>query len=99
MAKVLGMLVLQTTPPKALEGVEEAVRHLSAAHPSILRLERAHVWTNTYGQLIGTLMVSVAKGADEQSLLAIIHQRLQSFLDLDGKAEGTGELTVQLVSH
>ncbi|GJJ77007.1 hypothetical protein EMPS_09366 [Entomortierella parvispora] len=99
LAKVLGMLVLQTTPPKALENVEEAIRHLSAANPAILRLERAHVWTNTYGQLIGTLMVSVAKGSDEQSLLAIIHQRLQSFLDLDGKAEGTGELTVQLVSH
>ncbi|KAG0057626.1 Endoplasmic reticulum zinc transporter [Gryganskiella cystojenkinii] len=99
LCKVLGMLLLQTTPPKALEGVEEAVRHLSATNPQIVRLERAHVWTNTYGQLIGTLMVSVTKGSDEQSLLAIIHQRLQGFLDLDSQSEGTGELTVQLVSH
>ncbi|KAI1295005.1 Endoplasmic reticulum zinc transporter [Mortierella claussenii] len=97
LTKVLGMILLQTTPPKALESVEEGMRQLSATNPSILRLERAHVWSNTYGQLIGTLVVSVAKGADEQSILAIIHQRLQGFLDLDAQSEGTGELTVQLV--
>ncbi|KAG0369111.1 hypothetical protein BGZ54_000298 [Gamsiella multidivaricata] len=100
LTKVLGMILLQTTPPKALEGVEEVVRQLSAANPAIVRLERAHVWTNTYGQLIGTAVVSVDKGADEQGILASIHQRLQGFLDLDAQSEGTGELTVQLVqSH
>ncbi|KAG0010855.1 Endoplasmic reticulum zinc transporter [Entomortierella chlamydospora] len=100
LTKVLGMILLQTTPPKALEGVEEGIRQLSANNPAILRMERAHVWTNTYGQLIGTLVVSVAKGADEQAILSSIHQRLHGFLDLDAQSEGTGELTVQLVqSH
>ncbi|KAI8348681.1 cation efflux protein [Mortierella sp. GBAus27b] len=99
LTKTLGMIILQTTPPGALESVEEAIRQLSAANPAILRIDRAHVWTNTYGQLIGTLILSVAKGSDEQALLAIIHQRLQTFLDLDAKAEGTGELTVKLVQH
>ncbi|KAF9358784.1 Endoplasmic reticulum zinc transporter [Mortierella sp. AD094] len=100
LTKVLGMILLQTTPPKALEGVEEGIRQLSANNPAILRMERAHVWTNTYGQLIGTLVVSIAKGADEQAILSSIHQRLHGFLDLDAQSEGTGELTVQLVqSH
>ncbi|KAI8597681.1 cation efflux protein [Dissophora ornata] len=99
LTKVLGMILLQTTPPGALEGVEESIRHLSATNPAILRMERAHVWTNTYGQLVGTLIVSVAKGADEQAILASIHQRLQSFLDLDAQSVGTGELTVQLVQN
>jgi len=99
LAKTLGMILLQTTPPGALENVEEAIRQLSATNPAILRLERAHVWTNTYEQLIGTLIVSVAKGADEQAILATIHQRFQGFLDLDTKVEGGGELTVKLVQH
>ncbi|KAF9116059.1 Endoplasmic reticulum zinc transporter [Mortierella sp. AM989] len=100
LTKVLGMILLQTTPSKALEGVEEGIRQLSASNPAILRMERAHVWTNTHGQLIGTLIVSVAKGADEQAILASIHQRLHGSLDLDAQSEGTGELTVQLVqSH
>ncbi|KAF8962656.1 Endoplasmic reticulum zinc transporter [Entomortierella lignicola] len=100
LTKVLGMILLQTTPPKALEGIEEGIRQLSANNPAIVRMERAHVWTNTYGQLIGTLVVSVAKGADEQAILSSIHQRLQAFMDLDAQSEGTGELTVQLVhSH
>ncbi|KAF9166002.1 Endoplasmic reticulum zinc transporter [Mortierella sp. AD010] len=100
LTKVLGMILLQTTPPKALEGVEEGIRQLSANNPAIIRMERAHVWTNTYGQLIGTLVVSVTKGADEQAILSSIHQSLHGFLDLDAQSEGTGELTVQLVqSH
>ncbi|KAF9969345.1 hypothetical protein BGZ65_012016 [Modicella reniformis] len=99
LAKTFGMILLQTTPPGALGNVEEAIRQLSASNPAILRIDRAHVWTNTYGQLIGTLIVSVAKGSDEQIILATIHQRLQGVLDLDAKAEGTGELTIQLVQH
>ncbi|KAG0290307.1 Endoplasmic reticulum zinc transporter, partial [Linnemannia gamsii] len=99
LAKVLGMLLLQTTPPHALETIEETVRQLTATNPAILRMERAHVWTNTFGQLIGTVVVSVAKGADEPAILASIHQRLQGFLDLDAQSEGTGELTVQLVQN
>ncbi|KAF9320932.1 hypothetical protein BG003_004214 [Podila horticola] len=99
LAKVLGMILLQTTPPRALEGVEDAFRQLSSTNPAIIRIERSHVWTNTYGQLIGTLIVGVAKGADEQAILAQIHNRLQAFLDIDGKSEGAGELTVQLVQH
>ncbi|KAF9934879.1 Endoplasmic reticulum zinc transporter [Linnemannia zychae] len=99
LAKVLGMLLLQTTPPRALETIEETVRQLSVSNPAILKIERAHVWTNTFGQLIGTVVISVAKGADEQAILASIHQRLQSFLDLDSQSEGTGELTVQLVQN
>ncbi|KAF9356536.1 Endoplasmic reticulum zinc transporter [Mortierella sp. NVP85] len=99
LAKTLGMILLQTTPPGALENVEEAIRQLSATNPAILRLERAHVWTNTYGQLIGTLIVSVAIGADEQAILATIHQRFQGLLDLDTKVDGAGELTVKLVQH
>ncbi|KAF9214659.1 Endoplasmic reticulum zinc transporter [Podila verticillata] len=99
LAKVLGMILLQTTPPRALEGVEDAFRQLSSTNPAIIRIERSHVWTNTYGQLIGTLIVGVAKGSDEQAILAQIHKRLQAFLDIDGKSEGAGELTVQLVQH
>ncbi|KAG0344578.1 Endoplasmic reticulum zinc transporter [Podila humilis] len=99
LAKVLGMILLQTTPEGALEGVEDAFRQLSMSNPAIVKLERSHVWTNTYGQLIGTLIVAVSKGADEQAVLAQIHQRLQAFLDIDGKSEGAGELTVQLVQH
>ncbi|KAG0280143.1 Endoplasmic reticulum zinc transporter [Linnemannia exigua] len=99
LAKVLGMLLLQTTPPRALETIEETIRQLSAINPSILRMDRAHVWTNTFGQLIGTVVVSVAKGADEQAILTTIHQRLQGFLDLDSQSEGTGELTVQLAQN
>ncbi|KAF9903338.1 Endoplasmic reticulum zinc transporter [Lobosporangium transversale] len=97
LAKALGMVLLQTTPPKALEGIEEAIRQLSLSNPAILRLERTHVWSNTYGQLIGTLIVNVTKGADEQAILTSIHQSLQAFMDLDAQSEGTGELTVQLV--
>ncbi|KAF9096389.1 Endoplasmic reticulum zinc transporter [Mortierella sp. AD031] len=99
LAKVLGMLLLQTTPPGALETIEDSVRQVSATNPAVLRMERAHVWTNTFGQLIGTVVVSVAKGADEQAILASLHQRLQGFLDLDPQSEGTGELTVQLVQN
>ncbi|KAF9190278.1 Endoplasmic reticulum zinc transporter [Haplosporangium sp. Z 11] len=97
LAKVLGMILLQTTPPRARENVEEAIRQLSGSNPAILKLERAHVWTNTFGQLIGTLVVNVSKGADETTILTSIHQALQGFLDLDAQSDGTGELTVQLV--
>ncbi|KAG0210297.1 Endoplasmic reticulum zinc transporter [Mortierella sp. GBA30] len=97
LTKVLGMILLQTAPPRALETLEDAIRQLSGTNPSILRIERAHVWTNTVGQLIGTLMVSVSKGADEQAILASIHHRLKGVLDMDGQIEGAGELTVQLV--
>ncbi|OAQ33464.1 hypothetical protein K457DRAFT_69095 [Linnemannia elongata AG-77] len=99
LAKVLGMLLLQTTPPRAMETIEDTVRQLSAVNPAILRMERAHVWTNTFGQLIGTVVISVAKGADEQAILASIHQSLAGFLDLDAQSEGTGELTVQLIQN
>ncbi|KAF8935100.1 Endoplasmic reticulum zinc transporter [Haplosporangium gracile] len=99
LAKVLGMLLLQTTPPRAMETIEDTVRQLSAVNPAILRMERAHVWTNTFGQLIGTVVVSVAKDADEQGILTSIHQSLAGFLDLDAQSEGTGELTVQLVQN
>ncbi|KAG0040130.1 Endoplasmic reticulum zinc transporter [Podila clonocystis] len=99
LAKVLGMILLQTTPPRALESVEDIFRQLSSTNPAIIRIERSHVWTNTYGQLIGTLIVGVAKGSDEQAILAQIHNRLQAFLDIDSKSEGAGELTVQLVQH
>lgn len=99
LAKVLGMLLLQTTPPRAMETIEDTVRQLSAVNPAILRMERAHIWTNTFGQLIGTVVISVAKGADEQAILASIHQSLAGFLDLDAQSEGTGELTVQLIQN
>ncbi|KAF9431003.1 Endoplasmic reticulum zinc transporter [Podila epigama] len=91
LTKVLGMILLQTTPPRALESVEEAIRQLSFTNPAIVRIERSHLWTNTYGQMIGTLIVGVAKGSDEQAILASIHGRLMS--------EGISELTVQLVQH
>ncbi|KAF9580832.1 Endoplasmic reticulum zinc transporter, partial [Lunasporangiospora selenospora] len=101
LAKTLGMIILQTSPPRALSAVEEAVRQLSTENPAIQRIEKAHVWTNSYGQLIGTLVVSVAKGSDEQSTLASIHQRLHSLLDLGDtqsqkQVDGSSELTVQL---
>ncbi|KAF9436772.1 hypothetical protein BGZ76_003003 [Entomortierella beljakovae] len=97
LTKVLGMILLQTTPPKALEGVEEGIRQIAATNPGIVKLERAHVWTNTYGQYIGTLVIRVVKGTDEQALLSSIHQRLHGYLDLDAQSEGTGELTVQFL--
>lgn len=100
LTKVLGMILLQTAPPRALDALEDAIRQLSGTNPAIQRIERAHVWTNTVGQLIGTLIVSVAKGCDEQAILASIHERLKGFLDMDGQVDGSGELTVQLVhSH
>ncbi|KAF9951659.1 Endoplasmic reticulum zinc transporter [Mortierella alpina] len=97
LTKVLGMILLQTAPPRALDALEDAIRQLSGANPAIQRIERAHVWTNTVGQLIGTLIVSVAKGSDEQVILASIHERLKGLLDMDGQVDGAGELTVQLV--
>ncbi|KAF9573692.1 Endoplasmic reticulum zinc transporter [Mortierella alpina] len=100
LTKVLGMILLQTAPPRALDALEDTIRQLSGSNPAIQRIERAHVWTNTVGQLIGTLIVTVAKGSDEQVILASIHERLRGFLDMDGQVDGAGELTVQLVhSH
>ncbi|KAF9921970.1 Endoplasmic reticulum zinc transporter [Mortierella alpina] len=100
LTKVLGMILLQTAPPRALDAMEDTIRQLSGTNPAIQRIERAHVWTNTVGQLIGTLIVTVAKGSDEQVILASIHECLKGHLDIDGQVDGTGELTVQLVhSH
>ncbi|KAF9964738.1 Endoplasmic reticulum zinc transporter [Mortierella alpina] len=99
LTKVLGMILLQTAPPRALDALEDAIRQLSGTNLAIQRIERAHVWTNTVGQLIGTLIVSVTKGADDQAILASIHERLKGVLEMDGEVDGTGELTVQLVHH
>ncbi|KAG0233235.1 Endoplasmic reticulum zinc transporter [Actinomortierella wolfii] len=96
LTKVLGMILLQTTPPMALESVEDAVRQLAATDGSILGLERAHVWANTYNQLVGTVVVRIAKEADEAVALKAIQQRLFSVLDVDPHALGAGELTVQV---
>ncbi|KAF9166664.1 Endoplasmic reticulum zinc transporter [Actinomortierella ambigua] len=93
LTKVLGMILLQTTPPMALEGVEDAVRQLASTDGSILGLDRSHVWANTYGQLVGTLVVRIAKEADEAATLRTIQQRLFSTLDVDPHAPGAGELT------
>ncbi|KAG0241868.1 Endoplasmic reticulum zinc transporter [Actinomortierella wolfii] len=97
LTKVLGMILLQTTPPMTLESVEDAVRQLAATDGSILGLERAHVWANTYNQLVGTVVVRIAKEADEAVALKTIQRRLFSVLDVDPHALGAGELTVQVV--
>ncbi|KAF9976557.1 Endoplasmic reticulum zinc transporter [Actinomortierella ambigua] len=89
LTKVLGMILLQTTPPMALESVEDAVRQLAATDGSILGLDRSHVWANTYGQLVGTLVVRIAKEADEAVALKTIQQRLFSVLDVDPHTPGT----------
>ncbi|KAG0254262.1 Endoplasmic reticulum zinc transporter [Actinomortierella ambigua] len=95
LTKVLGMILLQTTPPMALEGVEDAVRQLASTDGSILGLDRSHVWANTYGQLVGTLVVRIAKEADEAATLRTIQQRLFSTLDVDPHAPGAVLLKIK----
>ncbi|KAL1922008.1 uncharacterized protein VTP21DRAFT_10650 [Calcarisporiella thermophila] len=95
----LAKLLLQTAPEGAMLVLEACLRDIRQ-NPAVLSVDTAHFWQNTYGQLVGTLRVHIRAGADEQAVLAHVHQRLGSLVvgkTVQPGMEWHGELTVEAI--
>ncbi|RUS22598.1 cation efflux family-domain-containing protein [Jimgerdemannia flammicorona] len=89
-AAAIAKMLLQTSPDTVSGGLEMRLREIQQ-DPSVLSIDRAHFWQNTYGQYVGTLEVRARPDASEQHVLQLVHQKLEGVLNVNGaSAQGLG---------
>ncbi|RUP45165.1 cation efflux family-domain-containing protein [Jimgerdemannia flammicorona] len=100
-AAAIAKILLQTSPDTVSGGLEMRLREDQHPRvspslqiqqdPSVLSIDRAHFWQNTYGQYVGTLEVRARPDASEQHVLQLVHQKLEGVLNVNGaSAQGLG---------
>ncbi|RUS18684.1 hypothetical protein BC937DRAFT_88458 [Endogone sp. FLAS-F59071] len=82
-AAAIAKVLLQTAPDSVSGGLEMRLREVQQ-DPSVLSIDRAHFWQNTYGQYVGTLEVRAHPEANEQAVMQLVHQKLEGVLSVSG---------------
>lgn len=74
-----GRILLQTVPAHLVGPLDKAFREASTVD-GVLELRNEHVWSVGFGNLAGSLYVRVRRDANEQLVLAHVHNRLSSLV-------------------
>ncbi|CAG8652027.1 3236_t:CDS:2, partial [Paraglomus occultum] len=90
LAIALGKILLQTTPETIILSLEACLQELQERDPAIVSITQTHVWQNSYGQLIGSLIVQVTPEANDQTVLEHVYQRLGPLLGVGNNNLGYG---------
>lgn len=86
MSMYTGKILLQTSPSHIIGQLDKLLREASTLD-GVLEFRHEHFWTLSFGVLVGTLQVRVRRDADEQMVLAHVHNRLSNLVS---------ELTIQI---
>lgn len=86
MSMYTGKILLQTSPSHIIGQLDKLLREASTLD-GVLEFRHEHFWTLSFGVLIGNLQVRVRRDADEQMVLAHVHNRLSNLVS---------ELTIQI---
>jgi len=77
MSAYAGKILLQTIPPHVIGQLDKCLREASTLD-GVLEFRHEHFWTISFGQLAGSLHVRIRRDANEQMVLAHVHDRLRS---------------------
>lgn len=68
-AKALARVLLQGTPEERILDVDRIVKEITS-WSNVVSCKSPHFWTNTFGNLVGTIEINVSPTANEQDVLA-----------------------------
>ncbi|KAG0172373.1 hypothetical protein DFQ28_004750 [Apophysomyces sp. BC1034] len=97
-AAALAKLLLQTTPDTASSNISSRLYELRQ-DPTIISVDRAHFWQNSYGQNVGTVEIRVRPEADEQAVLEFVYAKLENLTTSRSADGSSGELTVSILKQ
>jgi len=77
MSTYAGKILLQTIPPHVIGQLDKCLREASTLD-GVLEFRHEHFWTVSFGSLAGSVHVRIRRDANEQMVLAHVHDRLQA---------------------
>ncbi|KAK3580009.1 hypothetical protein CHS0354_001670 [Potamilus streckersoni] len=81
MSVYTGKILLQTSPSHILGQLDKLLREASTLD-GVLEFRNENFWTLSFGVLAGSLQVRVRRDADEQLVLAHVHNRLSNLVPI-----------------
>ncbi|XP_064602001.1 zinc transporter 6-A-like [Liolophura sinensis] len=79
MSVYTGKILLQTTPAHVIGQLDKLLREATTLD-GVLEFRHEHFWTLSFGTLAGSVQVRVRRDADEQLVLAHVHNRLSNLV-------------------
>jgi len=77
MSAYAGKILLQTIPPHVIGQLDKCLREASTLD-GVLEFRHEHFWTVSFGALAGSVHVRIRRDANEQMVLAHVHDRLHA---------------------
>jgi len=77
MSAYAGKILLQTIPPHVIGQLDKCLREASTLD-GVLEFRHEHFWTVSFGSLAGSVHVRIRRDANEQMVLAHVHDRLHA---------------------